>query len=204
MKIISNRDVCKFKCHNELQKKTIKWLLRSDSTGNNACIFYRNRHTVGWFRRDRHGYPMRISKLKFGTFALFAALALGVSTSEAGILLPQQISFDAQDLDQLATDAEGLAGSAGASSDSTTWPANEDEQQPDPMELLHSPLPLQNTSSSSSSSSAGIAGFNVVLCLFSSVTTISDDGPTGRLAEDRRLSLPDAPGNDLLRPPRVA
>ena len=149
--------------------------------------------------------------MRYTSFLAFVAIALALllsssSVCHAGILLPQQVGFDAQDLDQAMDTGDAAGGaSSGSGGASNSWPPNNDDQQPGRLDLLKPSLPVRSSSSSSSSSSAGgAAGSNVVLCLFSGTTMIADDASLGRLAEDHGLSLPEAPGTDLFHPPRAA
>ena len=137
-------------------------------------------------------------------FAVAVVLHGDAPVSNAGILLPQEVGFDANDLER-ALSEDGTAGAATSSRgrESQSWPPRENDKEQNPLGLLNSPLPMGNSSPSSSSSSAGGAvGSGIVLCLFNSTIAIADDAPLGRLAEDHGLSLPDPPGTNLLRPPR--
>jgi hypothetical protein len=134
------------------------------------------------------------------TAAVFAVFLTFSGTCTAGILLPEEISFDTQDLERHFNGDEDGAGSVPSKSPVQT--SNENGKTPN---RLKATLPTGNSSSSSTSSTSsagGAAGPGIVLCLFNSTIAIADDSPLGRLAEDRGLSLPDPPGTDLLRPPR--
>jgi hypothetical protein len=134
-------------------------------------------------------------------FALVVPLLSG-SACHAGILLPQPVDFDVNDLERQFNGDDGSAGAVPANSHSPTLPNKENGEKP---ERLKATLPTGNSSSSSSSSTSsagGAPGSGIVLCLFNSTIAIADGAPLGRLAEDRGLTLPDPPGTDLLRPPR--
>jgi hypothetical protein len=137
--------------------------------------------------------------------AIFAAavlvLLISACTSQAGILLPQQIGFDAKDLARSLSDNQ--ASGSTAQHDTSQFPRGEQDQQPGPLGLLKGSFPMSHSSSSSSSSSGGgVAGASAALCLANSAITNEDDSSIGRLTENHGLSLPDPPGTDLLRPPR--
>jgi hypothetical protein len=141
------------------------------------------------------------------TFAALCVLGSAcASTAFAGILLPQQISFDADDIEQILA-SESSQASTGASSSSSRrhlpeWPAKDQGQPSSPLELANS-LPTSTSSSTTSSPAPGGAvGSGVVLCLLNNTITVQDDSPLGMLAEDHGFSLPDPPGTDLLRPPQ--
>lgn len=131
------------------------------------------------------------------------AIVLGLfaaSVAHAGIVAPSQIGFSAEDLEQsLKPGGAGTASSSGR--DSQSSPTN---QQHDPVGLFRSSLPTSNSSSSSSSSSVGVGGSGSGVYVSNTTIILQDDPPLGRLSEDRGLSLPDPPGTDLFRPPRVS
>lgn len=135
---------------------------------------------------------------------LFSACA---STCRAGILLPEQVTFGVSDLEK-ALDS-GMTGATSNSSDSSSsprhrhdWPSNDPNQPTNPLELVRSSLPTGSSSSGTSTSSTGAIGSGVVLCALNSTLNLRDDSPRGSLAEELGLLLPEAPGTDLLRPPR--
>lgn len=131
--------------------------------------------------------------------ALSFALLAG-DTAQAGIVLPQEVGFDAADLDQSFSATQ----SGGASSSSSSQrPIGEDTPSPPGHEDLHTALPASPSSSSSSTSTSG-AGSSPTLVVFtlSRTVLVPDDACLGRLAEECGLSLPMPPGTDLLRPPR--
>lgn len=140
--------------------------------------------------------------------ALSVMLSASATNCQAGILMPQQVSFDANDLER-ALDAGPSTASAGATSSSSRrtsheWPPSDSDQPSNPLEFVKS-LPTSNSSSSTSTSSAGGAvGSGVVLCAFNNTLTLRDDSPLGQLAEDHGFSLPEPPGTDLLRPPQAS
>jgi hypothetical protein len=151
--------------------------------------------------------PLRLKHLLPAVVALAAsAVWLGCAgNAGAGIIAPQQIDFNADDLAQSATDGSGAGASTSYSSTNggnpQRLPWQDNGEQLDPLSLLDSHLPAGSTSSSSSTSS--VSGVVVsVVCSLNSTITLRDDSPLGRLAEERDFFLPDPPGTDLLRPPR--
>jgi hypothetical protein len=133
------------------------------------------------------------------------------ASCHAGILMPAQVTFDADDLEK-AIDSASTAGASSASQSAQTgprriardWWSDEHRDQNSPLELAKSNLPTGSTSSSTSSSPAGGApGSGGVVCMLSASLDLRDDSPLGQLAEDHGFSLPDPPGTDLLRPPRL-
>ena len=142
------------------------------------------------------------SPLPIAILAAVVVMLCSASVASAGILMPQQVGFDEKDLDQALS-----AGAAGASSHrehSRQWPPTDNDRESNPLDLLNSSLPTSSSSSGTSTSSAGGAvGSGVVLCVLNNAITTRDDSPLGQVAEDHGLSLPDPPGTDLLRPPRV-
>jgi hypothetical protein len=147
------------------------------------------------------------------------AMQAATNTCSAGILMPDQVTFDEKDLAAaLASRDSGVTEPATATSSMSSaasnsapirrierdWWSHELENENLPFELAKSKLPTGNTSSSTSSSSsvAGAPGSTVV-CLLSTSLIQRDDSPLGQLAEDHGFALPDAPGTDLLRPPQV-
>jgi hypothetical protein len=138
--------------------------------------------------------------------AAVAALLVGANSCHAGILLPDEVGFDADDLERAlkALDQGGTSSSSGQNSPQS-WPPEDDNQSRDPIGLLKSSLPMGGGSSSTSTSlSGGAIGSGVVLCLLNGTITHRDDTQLGRLPEDHGLSLPAPPGTYLLRPPRNA
>src|SRR5436190_16306615 len=84
-----------------------------------------------------------------------AVLLMGTSSSKAGILVPQQISFDVKDLEHSLNDSHA-SGSSSTPHNSQQWPPqNDEDEQPGPLGRLKSALPAGHSSSSSSSSSGG-------------------------------------------------
>ncbi len=165
--------------------------------------------------------PRHLPPLVLAAFCMLAMQA--ASTCQAGILLPEQVTFDEQDLAASLATRDNSSVEKGSATPSPQSPAsslqssstpirrikpdwwNQEHQDENvPFELTKSKLPTGNTSSSTSSSSsvAGAAGSSVV-CLLSASLILRDDSPLGQLAEDHGLSLPDPPGTDLLRPPRA-
>jgi len=141
------------------------------------------------------------------SFAAIIAAAIVVaactSESQAGIIAPQAVSFDAQELEA------SLSGDSARSDMSTEGrdaplPLDDGDSSPTPLGLLKSSLPPNGNSSSGSSSPTGGAGTNVIAYVLSSAVTFEDDpAAVGKVAETRRLSLPDAPSSELLRPPHA-
>ena len=135
--------------------------------------------------------------------AAFVVFTAGASTCSAGILLPEQVSFDANDLDESLS---GRHEDGGMSSprDPQKWPLEDSDQQPTPKGYLTASLPTGNSSSgsSSSTSSSSVPGTSVTVGLLSATIAVADDLALSQLAEDHGLSLPDPPGTDLLRPPQ--
>lgn len=127
------------------------------------------------------------------------------STASAGILIPQQITFDADDLEQALNAASSSTGASSAPvrRHVPAWPREDSNEPNSPLELARS-LPTGSSSSTTTSPSPGGAiGSGIVVCLINNTLTLRDDSPLGTLAEDHGLFLPDPPGLDLLRPPRV-
>lgn len=157
--------------------------------------------------------PRHLLSLLFAAGCMFAMLC-AASKCQAGILMPEQVTFDEQDLDNdlAAGLSQRSSSSAAATSSSSTsvrriqrdWWNQEHRDENIPFELTKSKLPTGTTSSSTSSSSS-VAGAtsSTVVCLLSAPLNLRDDSPLGQLAEDHGLSLPDPPGSDLLRPPRL-
>jgi hypothetical protein len=136
--------------------------------------------------------------------ALCVQLSVGASNSLAGILMPEQVSFGASDLDRALEQGTPSSSTRQSSSrrSSHEWPSDQGDRPSGPLELANT-LPTGNTSSSTSSSSAGGAvGSGVVICLLNGTLMLNDDSPLGSLAEDHGFSLPEPPGTDLLRPPQ--
>jgi hypothetical protein len=139
--------------------------------------------------------------------AICVLASVCASTASAGILLPQQVTFDEKDLAQdlaagLAPRSSSAGTSAPARRHSPVWPEENSNEPNSPLELASS-LPTGTSSSTTSSPSPGGAvGSGVVLCVLNNTLTLQDDSPLGTLAEDHGFSLPDPPGTDLLRPPR--
>ena len=141
-----------------------------------------------------------LSPLPVAILAAVVVMLSSATVARAGILMPQQVGFDANDLDR---DLGAGAGSSSSRQNSPQSPPSDNDRQSNPLDLLKSSLPTSSSSSSTSTSSAGGAvGSGVVLCVFNNTLTLRDDSPFGQLAEDHGLSLPDPPGTDLLRPPR--
>ncbi len=141
-----------------------------------------------------------------------AMLSIAVSRCHAGILRPAQVTYGVTDLEKALDGGNALAASlATRSSDSSSsssrrtthdWPSNDPNQPTNPLELVKSSMPTGSSSGTSTSSTGGAIGSGVVICALNGTLTLRDDSPLGSLAEDHALSLPDPPGNQLLRPPR--
>jgi hypothetical protein len=155
--------------------------------------------------------------LAVGCIAL--AMLAAASTCEAGILLPEQVTFNENDLERALENggrnlAAGLAPRDTSCSSSSTpirrinrdwWNENErDENRPFELANYHNSPTGSSSSSTSTSSGGGAPGSGAVVCLLSGTLNLRDDSPLGHLAEDHGLSLPDPPGTDLLRPPRIS
>jgi hypothetical protein len=153
---------------------------------------------------------MRSIPLPLLTLAALCLLVSACATDcYAGILVPQQVSFDANDLEQALDAGASTAAttSAGATSSSRRashdWPADNSDQPTNPLELANSlPTGTSSSTTTSSSSAGGAIGSGLVSCVLNGTLTLRDDSPLGQLAEDHGFSLPDPPGTDLLRPPR--
>ena len=134
--------------------------------------------------------------------AVAVAVLSSYGTAYAGIIVPQPISFDAQDLERSLSSGTG-AGVPSTSSHAPLCPASPGHQPSDPLGLLKSTLPAENSSSSSSSTATGSSvGAGVAVCCCQAFVVVADDPSLGQLPEDHGLSLPDPPGTSLLRPPR--
>jgi hypothetical protein len=141
------------------------------------------------------------------SFAALVVLSSHARDAQAGILLPEQIDFTADDLEQSmsARATEGAGSSSSRHRDSQPLSPMNDSEHQEQLGLEHANLPSGTSSGGSSSSSSPAGGSMSAGAIGWSATTIAiqDDSPIGRLAEDYGLSLPDPPGTDLLRPPRI-
>lgn len=152
---------------------------------------------------SRHLLP-----LVFATGCMLAMLS-AASTCQAGILMPEQVTFDEQDLAASLATRDSAQSSSAASAATPVrrierdWWSDEERDENQPFELAKSNLPTGSTSSSTSPSPVGGATGSNVVCLLSTSLILPDDSPLGQLAEDHGLSLPDPPGTDLLRPPQL-
>lgn len=156
----------------------------------------------------RERLPMRVQQI-LPAIVVFAVAAVWLGCAEnagAGIIAPQQMDFNADDLAQSLQDGAGAGASSTSSSpnrpNSQRLPLVYNDEQIDPLSWLDSHLPSGGTTSSSTSTSAGGA-VSTFVCALGSTIALGDDSPLGQLAEDHGLSLPDPPGTDLLRPPRA-
>jgi hypothetical protein len=139
--------------------------------------------------------------------ALLIAVLLSVATSKASASI-LQLEF-ATDPGEIITQIEisssgtGAATSSPSSSNSerTGWPV--EQSQADELEALNLAASTSGGSTSSSSSSpvAGAASASALLEVAADMP--ADMSNAHRVAFERTLFLPDAPGNELLRPPRV-
>lgn len=150
---------------------------------------------------------------------------LGLGTAKASILLPQiglQVglqgdnSLTAEQLaEQLIVELEakeaGSSGSSGATSSSTprsSEPASADEDRPLQKENFVRQLAAMtsqtegSTSGTSSPSSGSSSAGNGASLLSGTAMVMSDESPVERYAAELALSIPDAPGTELLRPPQ--
>lgn len=142
--------------------------------------------------------------------ALFVATAVALVSSgytcHAGIVLPQPVSFDTHDLQSSLSSGTGASATSHSRNTQQQRSANERHQPgpwPGPLVLMNTNLPMGHSSSSSSSSVAGGGGDLGAATSSFRVTIGPHNGPPLRkLAEDEMLSLPDPPGNELLRPPQ--
>ncbi len=158
----------------------------------------------------RTNLQARIAKLLPAAVLMAAvAIALGCANrASAGIIAPQQIGMNAEDLAKwLADKADDGAGSSESTSqareNSKRLPLDGHDLPVDPLGLHESQTPLGSNSSSSSTSSTGGPSSVPVVCVLDDAIATPDASPLGRLAEDHGLSLPVPPGTDLLRPPRA-
>jgi len=164
---------------------------------------------------------LRLPALLLTAGCIAFAMLAAASTCDAGILLPEQVTFNEQDLAaSLATHGAASASSPDTrhptpdTSSSATpirriqrdwWNENErDENRPFELANYHNSPTGSSSSSTSTSSVGGAPGSGGVVCLLSGTLNLRDDSPLGTLAEDHGLSLPDPPGIDLLRPPQFA
>lgn len=144
----------------------------------------------------------RIQLLLVAIFAMGLGLWLA-SRGEAAIVGPAPVSFDQKDLDKSFNDNKAGCGSS-VPMNSRQVPLDEHSRNTDSLDRLKAALPLgQGSSSSSSSTAGGPMGSAAALSMICGAVPIADDAVLGRLPEDHGLSLPDPPGTDLLRPPRV-
>lgn len=136
--------------------------------------------------------------------ALAVVVLSTAGTASAGIIVPQPIAFDAQDLER-SMSRDTAAKVPAASTNAPLSPARNGNQQPDPLALLKTTWPGDSSSSSNSSSTGGNGvGTGVTMCWCQVHVVLADDASLGQLPEDHGLSLPDPPGTDLLRPPRCS
>ena len=150
-----------------------------------------------------------------------AALLLGLFASEtqASILSPGITEIDASELleshflgvdalgehlDQLSepTEDEGM----GSSQQNSLPPAEPQPREERPTEDHYAFLPSPGSSSSSSTTSTTSVGPGAGVSLAvlpAGAAEIEDDSKSERYAAECTLFLPEAPGTELLRPPRV-
>lgn len=143
----------------------------------------------------------------------------GAFNSDAAIdlaLIDPNISAEQLDkvLEQLAASSATGSSAAGSSADTSgSGHRNADAPAPDgtpdspPTEVRHyaNLNPDAGTpggSTTSTSSSAGAAGGMGLALYAAAAPHLSDDAPVERYAAERSLFLPEAPGTELLRPPR--
>lgn len=136
--------------------------------------------------------------------AVFAVALVGFFATahcEGGLLFPDELKFDHEDLERALNDKTASGTSSRVPVDAPCDDGTENQRP----ELINTAMPSGNSSSSSSSSSSsgGVFGSGLAICISVIKTVISDDAVLGRLTEDHGLFLPDPPGTDLLRPPQV-
>lgn len=133
--------------------------------------------------------------------AVAASCCAWASQATAAIIAPEQVSFDASDLERATSDR---APRETSSSSSSHAPIRSDQAQDSDSQNLHQSILPYGSGSSSSSSSSSTSGLGTTVVVFLSQATpiVGDDLAIGQLPEDHGLSLPAPPGTDLLRPPR--
>ena len=149
--------------------------------------------------------------------ALVVVMSLGFSTvADASILLPEtgllgDNSLDAErliaEMEKQKSDSSG-ASSSGASNDCIPL-VTEEEKRPIPQEdklawqlaAMASQTDGSTSGTSSSTSVSGGAGSGASI-LAIAAAILPDDPLVDRNAADLALSIPDAPGTEMLRPPQ--
>ena len=137
----------------------------------------------------------------------------GAATVEASILMPETGVFTA-DAEQLVADFEksqlgdqSSAGSAPSQESPTQQQEPVSQREVDLAQQLAAMLATQTEGSTgSTSSTGGTSGFGAsggVSLLAEGAVLLANPSLTERYAGEQSLFLPDAPGNELLRPPQV-
>jgi hypothetical protein len=130
-------------------------------------------------------------------------IALAASSASASIL---QSNFGADAVEiiaQIDASSTGTGATSSTSSNTTEpsgWPA--EQSQSDELEALNVVAPSSGGSTSSSSSSPVGGGASASALLENVAEVPVDSSNAERVAFERELFLPDAPGNELLRPPQ--
>lgn len=140
-----------------------------------------------------------------------ASIQAGPSAFDSLATLDPTLSAEQLDkvLEQLS-ESSGAQTSTGAKTSGrrvVDQPASGGGPEPSPVEVRHyanlSPdAGLPGGSTTSTSSSAGAAGGMGLALYAAAAPHLSDDAPVERYAAERSLFLPEAPGTELLRPPR--
>lgn len=128
----------------------------------------------------------------------------------------EKLSVDPKAKSTLAVSNEGSGAGSSQARTTTEWPSYAAEGQPldwpyrqgqePPRQYATLSLdgPINGGSTGSTSSSTSVGGTGGIGSALLSPTTahLADDSPAERHATERTLFLPDAPGTELLRPPR--
>jgi hypothetical protein len=169
--------------------------------------------TAGPRRAARIALAMAMFCLAFGCPSLEASILAPTSDAEIGADFGAPLTADQLDaaLDKLAkADASMAAGSSAPRRTAPAQPAGfpaEESPAPGKADLKHFATlgpDAGNTggSTSSSSTSAGASSSAGLAPLAATAPLLADDAPVERYAAERSLFLPEAPGTELLRPPR--
>ena len=134
------------------------------------------------------------------SMALVSVLAC-TGFAHASVIAPALVELDVTQMcELLKNEASGGMAPARDHRDSLPHSPQNDGRRQELFNLLKQIAPSNSSSSTSGSSlTIGSGAFGVL----ESHVAIRDDSPVGRLAEERGLWLPDAPANDMLRPPRA-
>lgn len=111
-------------------------------------------------------------------------------------------------LERLTESTNSMGTSSNRSSEQKSvpvWPpAPEEQEESVPQYALQQVCGQTNSSTTTTSSSAGGAASGMSLAVLSTANPeLTDNSPTERYATERTLFLPDAPANELLRPPQA-